>query len=313
MNRFHFLIAVLLGLLLFATGCENEPKPVAVDLTRQSPVTAATAASVNTETLRLGIGSMITPKDGYIYYRRLTDYLETRLERPVTIVDRGTYREFNDLLASGGLDLAFVCGGPYVEGHADFDLKLLVVPQTPGGETVYYSYLIVPATSSARSFGDLRGGKFAFTDPQSNTGYLVPNYMLARLEETPDNFFGEIIYTYAHDKSIHAVAAGKVDGAAVDSLIYDYLAKVNPELVAKIRILSRSHPYGIPPVVVRPDLPEDEQSRLRQIFLTMHDDPEGQSILAGMMIGRFVVSDDASYDGIREIEAFIRRSKNTGR
>ncbi len=313
MNRFHFLIAVLLGLLLFATGCDNEPKPVVVDLTHQSRVTAGTApASVNMETLRLGIGSMITPKDGYIYYRRLTDYLEKRLKRPVIIVDRGTYREFNDLLASGGLDRAFGCGGPYGEGHANFGLKLLVVPQTPDGKTVYYSYLIVPATSNARSLGDLRGGKFAFTDPQSNTGYLVPSYMLARLEETPVNFFGEIIYTYAHDKSIHAVAAGKIDGAAVDSLIYDYLAKVNPEQVAKTRIISRSQPYGIPPVVVRPDLPEDEQSRLRQVLLAMHDDPEGQSILAGMMIGRFVISDDASYDGIREIEAFIRQSQNAG-
>jgi len=103
--------------------------------------------------LRLGIGSIITPKEGFIYYRQLIDYLEDKLEMPVTVVDRGSYREFNTLLAEGKLDMAFVCGGPYVEGNEEFALELLVVPETQSGETVYYSNLIVPADSSAKSLG----------------------------------------------------------------------------------------------------------------------------------------------------------------
>ena len=314
MRRHLFSICGLCLMVLAIAGCNSEPPPVMIDLSRKSDVTAPTAVpNSQTPTLRLGIGSMITPKEGYIYYRRLTDYLEKHLGRPVTIVDRGTYREFNALLASGSLDLAFVCGGPYVEGHADFGLRLLVVPQTPAGETVYYSYLIAPEASPARSLDDLRGGKFAFTDPQSNTGFLVPTYMLARLGEAPETFFEETVFTYAHDKSIQAVAAGRVDGAAVDSLIYDYLAGTSPELIGKVKVLAKSKPYGIPPVVVRPDLPEADRERLRRILLTMHEDLEGQSILAGMLIGRFVTSDDAAYDGIREIEAFIHKAGDTGR
>ena len=142
---------------------------------------------------------------------------------PVTVVDRGNYREFNDLLSEGKLDVAFVCGGPYVEGHEEFALELLVVPETLSGETVYYSDLIVPVGSTAKSLADLRGKRFAFTDPASNSGKLVPTYMLAKMGEIPDDFFDEVIYTYAHDKSIQAVKNKEVDGAAVDSLIYDYL------------------------------------------------------------------------------------------
>jgi phosphonate transport system substrate-binding protein len=309
-----FSVICLLGLLTLLTGCDNESQPVTVDLSKQSSVTAA-AVAVNgkNQTIKLGIGSMITPKEGYIYYRRFADYLEKKLGQPVTILDRATYQEVNDLLASGGLDLAFVCGGPYVEGNENFQLKLLVAPETLTGETVYYSYLIVPQASPAQSLEDLRGFKFAFTDPQSNTGSLVPSYMLARLGETPEKFFSEIIYTYAHDKSIKAVAGGLVDGAAVDSLIYNYLAKENPELIKKTRILSVSEPYGIPPVVVRPDLPEVMQARLRSTLLAMHSDPEGQSILKGMMVARFVPSDDAAYDRIRKIARFVRqaRTENT--
>jgi phosphonate transport system substrate-binding protein len=305
--RSILVVLWLLCLTLLAPGCDNQPQPVTIDPDKRSNVTTKPVpTNGNAQTIKLGIGSMITPKEGYVYYRRLADYLEKKLEWPVTIIDRGTYQEFNDLLASNGLDLAFVCGGPYVEGHEDFQLELLVVPETPAGETVYYSYLVVPKASRAKTLEDLRGQKFAFTDPHSNTGCLVPTYMLALLGDTPEQFFEEVVYTYAHDKSIQAVASGIVAGAAVDSLIYNYLAEIDPELVAKTRILAVSEPYGIPPVVIRPDLPKAVQKRLQATLLEMHTDPEGQSILKGMMIGRFVPSDDTAYDGIRKIEQFIR-------
>ena len=298
---------LLFSLPILITSCENEPPPVVVDLTKQSSDTVqSTPNNVSTQGIKLGIGSMITPKEGYVYYRRLADYLEKKMELPVTIVDRATYQEFNDLLASGGLDVAFVCGGPYVEGHEDFQLELLVAPETSEGETVYYSYLIVPQDSPLKSLKDLKGSKFAFTDPQSNTGRLVPTYMLARLGESPEQFFSEIVYTYAHDKSIQAVANGLVDGAAVDSLIYNYMLTTNPSLVNKTKVLTISNPYGMPPVVVRPDLPKTVRDRLQTILLEMHSDPEGQNILKGMAIKRFVLSNDSAYDGIRAIERFIR-------
>jgi pimeloyl-ACP methyl ester carboxylesterase len=55
------------------------------------------------------------------------------------------------------------------------------------GAAVYYSYIIVPEASPVRAFAELRGKSFAFTDPLSNTGKLVPTYMLARMNETPAN------------------------------------------------------------------------------------------------------------------------------
>lgn len=307
--KLFFNTILLLCLSLLLSSCENESRPVVVDLSKQSAITVQSEpTSAGAQEIKLGIGSMITPKEGYTYYRRLADYLEKKMSMPVTIVDRGTYQEFNDLLASGGLDLAFVCGGPYVEGHENFQLELLVAPETPSGESVYYSYLIIPQASQAESLEDLRGSKFAFTDPQSNTGRLVPTYMLARLGESPEHFFSEIVYTYAHDKSIQAVANGLVDGAAVDSLIYNYMLKTNPSLVNKTKVLTISNPYGIPPVVVRPDLPKTVRDRLQTVLLEMHSDPEGKSILDGMVIKRFVSASDAAYDGIRAIERFIRLS-----
>lgn len=297
--------AVAAVLLLSLASCREGGETARVDLDRRVPSSITEKPVETSAQVSLGIGSMITPKEGYIYYQRLVDYLEKRLAVPVTVVDRGSYEEFNRLLKEGTLDLAFVCGGPYVEGKDDFGLELLVMPETLSGETVYYSYFIVPAGSPARSFDDLRGKRFAFTDPLSNSGKLVPEYMLAKRGETPERFFGKIIYSYAHDKSIRAVAEGEFDGAAVDSLIYDYLVRKEPLLGKKVRILARSEPYGIPPVVVRPGIPRQLRDRLRNVLLTMHEDPEGALILQGMMLRRFVPANDAVYGTIREMRDFV--------
>jgi phosphonate transport system substrate-binding protein len=250
------------------------------------------------------MGAMITPKEGYVYYNRFKEYLAKELQMPVSLVDRANYAEMNQLLAVGGVDIAFVCAGPYVEGHEKFGLQLLAMPLV-NGKPVYHSYIIVPADSRAQTFDDLRGTSFAFTDPQSNTGKLVPTYLLARRQTTPEAFFGKVSYTYGHDKSIAAIAEKLVDGAAVDSLIWEYLHRTKPELTSKTKILHVSDPYGIPPLVVRKDLDPALRERIFKILLTMDTNPVGQEILRGMMTDRFIPGDDANYDSIRAINRWI--------
>jgi phosphonate transport system substrate-binding protein len=248
--------------------------------------------------LRIGMGAMITPKEGYVYYLQLKRYLEEKLHQPVQLIDRDSYKKINALLRSGGIDAAFVCAGPYVEGHREFGLELLAMPLADG-KPVYYSYIIVHRDSPITELEGLRGKSFAFADPESNTGKIVPMYMLALMQETPASFFGNYVYTYGHDKSIKAVALQLVDGAAVDSLIWEYANRTNPEYTAKTRIIRKSSPYGIPPVVVRPGLAAATKQHLQEILLHMHEDQKGRQILQGMMLDRFVTGDDKNYDSIR--------------
>ena len=254
--------------------------------------------------IRIAVGGMITPKEGLAYYRHFLDYIEEKLGKEVDFVDRDDYAEINDMLRNGELDAAFVCSGPYVDGHKEFGMELLAAPQAYG-ETVYYSYIIVAKNSTVKNFEDLRGKSFAFSDPLSNTGKLVPTYMLARMHESPDTFFSRYIFTYKHDKSIQTVAQGVVDGAAVDSLIWEYLNRTNPEFTSKTRIISKSPPYAIPPVVVQRGLDPQIKERLKQIFLNAHNDNKGRELLKKMMIDKFVVIDDSAYDSVREMKSWL--------
>jgi phosphonate transport system substrate-binding protein len=163
----------------------------------------------------------------------------------------------------------------------------------------------VSADSPIKSFQELRGKSFAFTDPLSNSGTLVPLYMLAKAGQSPKSFFKKIVYMGSHDKSIKAVAEKLIDGASVDSLIWEYENVMNPEFTAKTKIIEKSPPYGIPPVVVRPRMEPQLKEKIRAAFLNAHKDEKGREILKHMMIERFVPIDDRAYDSIREMKSFM--------
>src|SRR3970040_1621896 len=215
-----FCLAAAVLLLAACSGSSAQ-----VDFSRhEQPAAPTVTTSTSAGALRLAIASVLSPLPTSELYQQLAGYLGDKLERAVELVQGKTYAEINDLVKSGDVTLALVCTNPYLQGREDFGMELLVAPQV-GGDTVYYSLLIVSSDSTAQSLADLRDASFAFTDPLSNSGRLAPVYRLALMGENPDAFFGRTIFTYAHDSSIRAVAEGVVAAAAIDNLVFDYMAK----------------------------------------------------------------------------------------
>lgn len=254
--------------------------------------------------LRVAVAAVISPQGTAESYLDLLNYLEVRLNRPVELVQRASYEEINDLIERGEVDIAFVCTGAYLLGVRDFEMRILAVPEINGRNT-YQSWVIVPMASPAERFEDLRGATFAFTDPLSNTGRLYPLYLLQQRGETPESYFARTFYTFSHDAAIQAVATGLADGAAVDNLIFEYLLAREPELAQKVRIIHKSTDFGIPPVVVNPNVRPQLYSELQGLLLAMNESPEGRRVLETLGIDRFVMADDSLYQSARDIEQLV--------
>ncbi|MFW6042565.1 MAG: phosphate/phosphite/phosphonate ABC transporter substrate-binding protein [Chloroflexota bacterium] len=254
--------------------------------------------------LRVAIAAIISPEGTVESYDPLLKYLVERLDRPVEVEQRRTYAEVNELVRTGEVDLAFVCTSAYIAGRQDFDMQLLVAPIVQG-ETFYRSQLIVPTNSAAVSIDDLRGKVFAFTDPMSFTGRVYPTYLLQQMETTPAEFFLRTFFTYSHDDAIMAVANSLADGAAVDSLVLDFALARDPELGAKLHIIHTSPPFGVPPVVVGPDIRPQLRVELESVFLSMHESPEGLRALQALDIERFTLVAPELYDAVEDITASV--------
>lgn len=306
-NNMSFKGFLLLSVFLAFFSCtKTDEKTAPVDF-KERIHTQMEYKQSGVKPFKIAVAAVISPKETAFYYDEMMKYIGNKLGMPVEIEQRKTYMEINNMLEMRELDLAFVCAGPYVEGKRKFGMELLVAPMLYG-KPFYQAYFIVHKDSPVENLRHLRGKSFAFTDPDSNTGKLVPTYVLAEMSERPETFFRETIFTYSHDNSIKAVSKKLVDGASVDGLIWDYYKESNPQFVSNTKIIYRSPLYGIPPVVVHPAIPESFKKNIKEIFLTMHNDPEGREILSRIKIEKFIIPEDANYDSIREMQRKLRKA-----
>lgn len=307
--RLGLAVAALVGALL-ASACGGGSTDGSVRLDDRAKVAAMDTSPEQTPaegTLRIAIAGVMSPSRTLDAYDQLLGYLHGRLGIKVTVEQRASYAEVNDLLRTGQVDVAFVCSRAYLEGQEQFRMGLLLAPQV-NGDVTYYSYLIVPSDSGAMSLADLRGKRFAFSDPLSNTGRLAPEYQLHLAGETPNTFFASHEYTGSHDNSILAVADGLADGAAVDSLVYEYIVARTPEIGRRTKIIAKWGPYGIPPLVTSPGLAPQLREKVRTALLEMDQSEEGRTALAALGVDRFVTIDDQTYDSIRAMMATLREA-----
>ena len=91
------------------------------------------------------------------------------------------------------------------------------------------------------------------------------------------------------------------EGAAVDSLVFEFAVARDPSLADKVRVIHRSPDFGIPPVVISPFTRPQVKADLQTLLLGMSDDPAAQEALNSIGVERFVLIDDNAYDGVREL------------
>lgn len=299
-----------LSILMMISGCSGEPNYKNIDFSKTIVVERPQKDSNNGNILKVAVAAMISPKETFDYYREILGYIGEKLGIEVQLVQRKTYIEINELLARGDIDIAFICSGPYAFGKERYGLEALATPLVRG-KPFYQSYLIVNKNSPYRSFSDLKNRVFAFTDPDSNSGTLVPKFWLSLIGEKPETYFKSTNYTYSHDNSILAVARDLVDGATIDGHIWEYYNVNNSIHTSDTRIIKKSEFFGSPPLVASESLPVALKTRIRDFLLSMHKDPAGSRILMKLMIDRFVEPKEAWYETIRKMKTKMLSDQRT--
>ncbi len=269
---------------------------------------ASLAAKPTTDTpIRIGLTPVFLD-DQTAFVNDWREYMERHLKRPVVFVQRGSYREIVDMLREDKLDFAWLCGYPYVRNKKYF--RLVAVPLYQG-EPLYRSYLIVPSSDKqTRSLADLRWKIFAFSDPDSNSGHLYTEYLLAKQEESPSSFFSRTFFTWSHRKVIEAVASGLAQGGSVDGYVWDTLALSHPELTAQTRIVNQSPQFGHPPIVANNATSKRDIAAMQRVLLNMAHDTYGQLLLSYLNLDGFVLGGNHLFDGIEEMSRLVEKSKN---
>lgn len=265
-----------------------------------APVLAASivgtrALPQGTQPFRFALTPVFLDNDAAII-AALRSALAAGMGQDIELVQRRTYQEISGALLDGSVDAAWTCGYPFLQHRSD--LSLIGVPVWRG-RPLYQSYLIVGADDPAEALSDLRGAVHAFSDPDSNSGFLVTASDLVRSGETPDSFFSRTIFTYGHRNVVRSVAGGLTRSGSVDGYVWEALSLAEPDLTARTKVIARSEWLGFPPFVARRDRMADPAvMACRSALLSLSDSTEGRAALQLLFLDGVVPGGEALFDGI---------------
>ncbi len=235
----------------------------------------------------------------------LRNYLASRIGGAVELVSRRTYQEITALLVSGQIHGAWICGYPYVQYQADLDL---VATPVWHGKPLYQSYLIAASGRPVGGWTELKGDIHAFSDPDSNSGFLVTRALLAENRLRPDQFFSRTFFTYGHRNVIRAVASGLAQSGSVDGYVWEVMRDIEPDLVTRTMIVRKSEWLGFPPIASPKSLAGDRRiAALREALVSMSKDNEGRKVLEMLRLDGFVVTPPGLFDAIAAKAETVRQ------
>lgn len=252
--------------------------------------------------LRVGLTAVILA-DQAAFLARWSEYLSERVGTPVVFVARESYQTILDLLFSNQLDAAWICGYPYVRHQAQ--LELLAVPLYRG-EPLYQSYLIRSRGGAAgpQGWGELKNSVLAYSDPLSNSGWLVAQAQL-RAAGLGQRDLRRSFFAHSHRNVAEAVAIGLAHAGCIDGYVWETMQLQKMASAANTEVVWKSEHYAFPPMVVRAGGHSAELSALGGALMRMHEDAAGQALLSALNLNGFSSAAPALFDSIKALAVSV--------
>ena len=239
--------------------------------------------------------------------------IEAELGVPVKLFAPADYDGVIQGLLGGTIDYAWLGSSAYAKIYLTdptaVDLKL--TKQNVDGSTGYYSIGFARADSGITSIEDAKGKVFAFADPNSTSGYLVPGAELMATFGPLEEFFGEVKMSGGHEQSIVGVHNGDFDAGVswadglgnwedgFNSGAFRRAADAGLVDMNNLVEIWRSKLIPEGPLVIRSALPQEVKDKVTNLTANLWEtDPECAYNVAAGDAKDFVPVEHSAYDGI---------------
>ena len=216
------------------------------------------------------------------------------------VVDHDPPAPLNALWARPDLGLALMCGLPFSRRESRPTLIAAPVPSPAryGGKPVYFTDIVVRADAPFRSLEDTFGGTLGYTLADSLSGGVAWRALLApmkagRTEKLYRKAVGDLIHARG---VIDALMAGRIDVGPLDSYYHDLLRHDEPALAAQVRVVARTEPMPIPPLVATARTTDAELQRLRDALGDVATSDALAPARERLLLAGFAIPDPAGYD-----------------
>ncbi len=242
--------------------------------------------------------------------RVLTDYLHKETGYYFTTAVPASYIAVVEAFGTDKVDVAAINTFSYLMAHAKYgaEARLRVVRE---GQTSYCGEIIAREGSGINSLKDLEGKSFAFVDPSSTSGYILPNALFDSLGIK----LGSTVFAMQHPNVVTMVYQRRVDAGACyyappdpkTGAIMDARARVLsqfPDVAEKVKLIGFTQYIPNDPIVFRKGLSREMKETITDGLLKFVKTPEGKKAWEDIYdVTGLVRTTDSDYDGIRALLA----------
>ncbi|MBM3267919.1 MAG: phosphate/phosphite/phosphonate ABC transporter substrate-binding protein [Candidatus Sericytochromatia bacterium] len=284
------------------------------DLARWLPVAAIALALLpgyTPRTFRMGF----TPVESGAAMVQITEPVVAAMAkaigmRVVTFV-AADYVGTVEALRGKKVDAAMLSPAAMVMAHRKANAKPILKTRYKG-KTSYHAVIFTTTESSIRGIKDLKGRTFAFVDPGSTSGFVIPSLMMLRAGVKPDRDLKHVMNAGTHDAVMQAVLHGQAEAGATfqkEKGVWPLADTVkNPADLKRLRVVAYSDPIPDQGIAVNPDLDPALQKKVADFFVRLSDTPEGRKMIAKFyQVDEFVPAAETDWKPIEDAFAAIGR------
>lgn len=261
--------------------------------------TGVQAAQKWPEKIRLGLIPTEGGADIKVRFQPLINHLEKELSIKVEPFSASDYAGIITAMSHKHIDFAYFGPKSYVEASARAGAQALALELNKSGSKGYYGVLITRKGSGITTLDQAtdKTRTFAFTDPNSTSGSLVPSVLFYRdLKTPPEEIFKEVSFSGSHGASILAVKNKKIDVAATNDIDLNRMIEKGAISKDDFNIIWTSELIPGSPMCGRKDLPSSLKAAFTGALMSFNFDKAG---LEKLQTGGYVPVNDATYDVVR--------------
>ncbi|MGD9124817.1 MAG: phosphonate ABC transporter substrate-binding protein [Desulfarculaceae bacterium] len=257
------------------------------------------------KTLKIGLIPTEGGADILKRFKPLIEHLEKTLGVKVEGFSASDYAGIITAMSHKHIDFAYFGPKSYTDAADKAGAQAVALELNKKRQPGYTGIIITKKDSGVKSMEQAKGKTFAFTDPNSTSGFLVPNILFARdLKVKPEKYFKKVSFSGSHGASILAVKNGSVEVAATNNIDLDRMIEKGQASIDDFNIIWRSDLIPGAPMCVRKDLPESLKAAFAGALLMFNSNKAG---IKKLQNGGYAFADDTTYDVIRYLKRLKRQ------
>jgi len=269
---------------------------------------AATAADTNDcpngGTVRFGVEPYDTAARLVPIYEKLGKLIGDKLGCKVEVFVATSYNAEIEAMRNDKLDIGEFGPLGYVLAHQVAKAEAVAAFGDYDGKPYTYTASIATYPGSGiKTVAEIKGHSFAFSDPASASGHLFPAYGLRQAGLDPDKDI-KPIYAGSHTSAFEALHNHKVDAGELNSEQIASARGSGHYKTGDLVFLWKSGTIPTDPFSVRGNLPDAFKKKVTDVLQNLDLsslDPADRKIMEVAGITSLVPTDDAAYDGIRDL------------